>query len=110
MSDSVHIRLAELLMDLEADLRTQALWSSVPPAPEAMASTEPFACDTLVFTQWLQFIFIPRLYALSESRAMLPEVCDVAPMAEEYFAVNRIHAPRIIEHLRRIDRLITHSR
>lgn len=110
MSDLVHVRLAELLMDLEADMRNQSLWRAEPPSPEALASTEPFACDTLVFTQWLQFIFIPRCYALIEIEAPLPDRCDVAPMAEEYFAANRISAQRIIDRLRRIDLLIAHSR
>jgi uncharacterized protein YqcC (DUF446 family) len=55
------------------------------PDSEALASTQPFAMDTLSLPQWLQFIFIPRMYALVESRAALPHKCRIAPMAEEYF-------------------------
>jgi uncharacterized protein YqcC (DUF446 family) len=106
MSDP-HIRLAEILMDVEKELRELRLWESELPPPDALASTQPFAIDWLNFAQWLQFIFIPKLYLLIEERAPLPTNCGVAPMAEEYFRSLNLYSAPLIEHLRRIDLLLT---
>ena len=54
--------VAEVLIDIEAELRRLGLWDAAPPPAEALASTEPFAIDTLTPPQWLQFIFLPTLY------------------------------------------------
>lgn len=102
-----HLRLAEILIDVERELRELRLWQSELPPPEALASTQPFAVDCLNFAQWLQFIFIPGLYLLIEQRAPLPTNCGVAPMAEEYFRVLNLHSEPLVGHLRQIDFLLT---
>lgn len=106
MSD-IHKALAESLFELERELRALDLWESRKPTPEALASTQPFAVDTLEFYQWLQFIFIPRLFRLVEYRAPLPASCRVAPMAEEFFRPREEEGREVIRLLERIDRLIT---
>ncbi|MCK9469475.1 MAG: YqcC family protein [Porticoccaceae bacterium] len=102
-----HRQLANELLTLEATLRHLELWHSAAPSPLALASTAPFACDTLLFTEWLQFIFIPRLSELARTEAPLPTKCDVTPMAEEYFRGRKQHCPTVLAVLNRIDRLIT---
>ena len=104
---SQHIALADILIDLEKELRELRLWEKEPPSADALASVQPFAVDTLNFSQWLQFIFIPRLYDLIEARAALPGNCGVAPMAEEYFQPMGLNSENLISHLRRIDVLLT---
>ena len=104
---SQHIALAEILIDLEIELRELRLWEAESPSAEALASVQPFAVDTLNFSQWLQFIFIPRLYDLIEARDTLPVNCGVAPMAEEYFQPLGLNGADLINHLRRIDVLLT---
>ena len=104
---SQHIALAEILIDLEKELRELRLWEAESPSAEALASVQPFAVDTLSFSQWLQFIFIPRLYDLIETRDALPVNCGVAPMAEEYFQPLGLNTANLINHLRRIDVLLT---
>ena len=101
--------LAAELRVLEALLRDGGLWHGEPPGAEALASTAPFACDSLLFTQWLQFLFIPRLRALLVAGAPLPDRCDITPMAEEYFKAHAIEPGELLASLRRIDRLITDS-
>ncbi len=78
-------QVAALLIDIEAELRQLNLWDDVSPSEQALASSEPFCVDTLSFTQWLQFIFLPTMYHLMESEAPLPTECGIAPMAEEHF-------------------------
>lgn len=84
MPDSEQV--AALLIDIEAELRRLKLWQDEMPSPQALASTEPFCVDTLSFTQWLQFIFLPAMHQLIESKTVLPTACGVAPMAEQYFS------------------------
>lgn len=102
-----HIALAEMLIDVEKELRELRLWESEPPAADALASVQPFAVDTLNFAQWLQFIFIPRLYLLIDSRSTLPVNSGVAPMAEVYFLPLGLNSHQLVGHLRRIDELLT---
>lgn len=105
----IHISLADALIDIEAELRVLQLWQEQEPPEEALASVQPFAVDTLSFPQWLQFIFIPRMYYLLEEDLDLPGNCGIAPMAEQYFSVLNLHASPLITHLTRIDDLLTNS-
>lgn len=106
---TTYSELAGLLIDVECSLRSLRLWSERQPSAEALSSNEPFACDTLLFTEWLQFIFLPRLYQMIEREAQLPAVCAVAPMAEEYFRGSLINAGELINQLEQIDVLVTNS-
>ena len=100
-------KVAELLIDVEASLRQMNLWSDESPSPEAMASTEPFAIDTMGFEQWLQFIFLPIMYQLIESGQPFPPECSIAPMAEEYFRGSDMPSRSLQRALVEIDRLLT---
>jgi uncharacterized protein YqcC (DUF446 family) len=102
-----HITVAEILLDIEKELRDLRLWESESPSADALASTQPFAIDRLNFPQWLQFIFIPRLYIMIEQRMPLPNVSGVKPMAEEYFQVLNLNSAVLIAHLERIDNLLS---
>ncbi|MCK9563193.1 MAG: YqcC family protein [Bacteroidales bacterium] len=104
-----HHQLANELLDLEAALRRLRLWHDIAPPPSALASTAPFACDALLFTEWLQFIFIPRLGELVAAGAPLPASCDVTPMAEEYFKANGQYCAPVLMILARIDQLVTNG-
>ena len=100
-------QLGELLQAVEQELRQLQCWESQAPDPQALASSQPFAIDQLSFTQWLQFIFLPKLTELVEAGSALPQSCSTAPMAEEYFKTRQIDAEALINHLAEIDRLIT---
>lgn len=103
---NLYVEVAEVLIDVESELRQQALWRSSEPGAEALASTQPFCFDTLSLPEWLQFVFLPRMYGLMESGQRLPEACGIAPMAEEYFRGTALVHGRLIPALRRLDRLL----
>lgn len=105
--NELHITAAEILMDIEKELRELQLWDVEMLSEEALASEQPFAVDTMTFPQWLQFIFLPRLYFMIEQQLQLPNNCGVAPMAEQYFSVLSLNSSPLIDHLRKIDRLLT---
>jgi uncharacterized protein YqcC (DUF446 family) len=102
-----HISVAEILIDIEKELRELRLWDREYPSDEALASTQPFAIDTLTFPQWLQFIFLPRLYLMIEQQLALPKVSGVKPMAEEYFGVLNLPSAALIRHLEKVDIMLS---
>ena len=99
--------IAEVLIDIEAQLRQLGLWDKIPPSTEALASTEPFCVDTLTLPQWLQFIFLPTLYRMLEEEQALPERCGIAPMAEEFFRGSGLAIGELVSSLVKIDELLS---
>ena len=103
----MHTAIAELLIDIEAELRQLGLWDRLPPSPEALASDQPFSIDTLTLPQWLQFIFLPTIYRLLEEGQPLPARCGIAPMAEEYFRGLGLASTSLEQALSKIDELLS---
>ncbi|PJG86404.1 YqcC family protein [Conservatibacter flavescens] len=71
------------LLALQSTLERYNLWQSMPPPESAFLSEQPFALDTMSATEWLQWIFIPRMYAIIESGATLPQQIAISPYLEE---------------------------
>ena len=46
---------------IEAEMRDIGMWQDQPLQPEQMEFEQAFAMDTMTFSQWLQFIFVPRV-------------------------------------------------
>lgn len=99
--------VAEVLIDIEAQLRQLGLWDKIPPSTEALASDQPFCVDTLSLPQWLQFIFLPTLYQMLENEQPLPARCGIAPMAEEFFRGSELAVDELLLALEKIDELLT---
>ena len=97
--------LADLLLAIEQAMREADFWHAQVPSPAAMASRTPFCADTLAFSEWLQFVFIPRMRALIEDNATLPGASAIAPLAEEALDERR-GKQTLVDHLRRFDRMI----
>jgi uncharacterized protein YqcC (DUF446 family) len=100
-------QVAEVLIDIEAELRQLGLWEKIPPSTEALASTEPFCVDTLTLPQWLQFIFLPTIYRMLEQGEALPQRCGIAPMAEEFFRGSGLAIGSLVDALLRMDELLS---
>lgn len=107
--NTLPIAVAAILMDIEKELREMRLWELESPSEAALSSLQPFAVDTLAFPQWLQFIFLPRMYYLLEQGHPFPRNCSIAPMAEQYFSSQNLHSSVLIAHLQKIDDLLTRS-
>lgn len=96
----------ELLVEIRAELKAQALWEPAPPPPDALKSEAPFCFDTLEFNQWLQWVFIPRTHALLDAGGSFPADSNIAPMAEWFDEQNEdIDGRRLTALLARFDRL-----
>jgi uncharacterized protein YqcC (DUF446 family) len=103
---TIYIEVASLLIDIESELRRLDLWQSEPPSAAALASTEPFCIDTLNFPQWLQFIFLPRMYALAQAEQLPLGRCEIQPLAEQYFAELHLPVTPLIDCIGRLDTAI----
>jgi uncharacterized protein YqcC (DUF446 family) len=95
--------LVSLLSELEGELFTLKLWQTNRPSEQALASTEPFAIDTLNFPEWLQFIFIKKMTQLLQLGLPLPHAMAITPMATEYFKVRVMDSGALIAVITRID-------
>lgn len=96
---------ADILLALEHALRDADLWHAQPPTPAAMASRTPFCADTLVFSEWLQFVFLPRMQWIVENGRPLPAASSIAVMGREALA-EVSGASAILVQLQAFDRLI----
>lgn len=74
-----------LLNKLQAQLNADELWCTAAPAPTALLSKAPFACDTLPLESWLQFLFIPKIQALLDKDLAQPVALSILPIAQLRF-------------------------
>jgi len=77
-------RVASKLDEIEAEMKGAQLWQDAPLRPEQLEFKEAFAMDTMAFTQWLQFIFIPRVREAIESN-QFPKGSQVGAQAVREF-------------------------
>jgi uncharacterized protein YqcC (DUF446 family) len=108
--DNRYFLLSAQLQDLEKVLQDAGLWADVPPSESALESEQPFAMDTLEFWEWLQFVFLPKMHHLLQSKSPLPSNCAISPMAEEYCKVKGVEFGAVIRVLSSIDQLLTEGK
>jgi uncharacterized protein YqcC (DUF446 family) len=107
--DSVTHQLADIILDIEAEMRRIGLWEATPPEEEALASLVPFCHDTLAFEQWLQWVLLAKMKAVVESGEAFPASSDITPLAELRFAQLPQPTERLLELLQRFDDFINHA-
>ena len=95
-----------LVVKLEHSLREARLWSSNCLSEEALRSKLPFALDAISFEQWLQFVFIPKMTEIVNTRNPLPSNLELLPMAEQSLSVAN-NLSEVIEVIRQIDQVFT---
>lgn len=105
MHDIPH-RIADVLLEVEAHLRTNGHWDKDIPPAGALTSTEPFCVDTLRFEQWLQWIFLPRMKTILEQAHPLPAKSGIYEYAQDYFPKGDVQAPNLLRLIKRFDELI----
>lgn len=99
-------KIYQHLKELQEIMQQQGLWQSIPPSAAALASQQPFALDTLTATEWLQWIFIPRMSALLEAKQPLPTAIAITPYLEE--ALKECdYLAKLLPPIQQIERLLT---
>lgn len=98
---------AVLLDELTHILKTLELWQTQWPNKTDLASSAPFCCDTLLFEQWLQFVFIPKIREMITLGQALPTKIALTPIADESFKYLSSNAKPLLEVIKRIDQVLT---
>ena len=108
--DARFLDIAEQLLLIEGELRTQGWWDDVPPSAEALSSVEPFSVDKLDFHQWLQWIFLVRMKQILEQNLPLPNASGILEMAEMVYADRPQESLGLRDALKKFDQLIVDAR
>ena len=106
MHDIPH-RIADVLLEVEATLRTHGKWEKKSPGNNELASAQPFCMDTLRFEQWLQWVFLPRMRSTIEHTRPLPDKSGIFAYAEEYLHKKDPSTSDLLTLIKRFDDLIT---
>jgi uncharacterized protein YqcC (DUF446 family) len=94
------LRYADLI---EREMRSIGYWQNQPLRPEQMKFTQAFAMDTMTFTQWLQFVFLPRVREAVASN-QFPSGSSVGTQAVREFDGD-VNADRLVTLLSEFDAL-----
>ncbi len=105
MDHFIH-QLADLLLEIEAELRRTGLWQDEAPPDQALQSLVPFCHDTLRLEQWLQWVFVPKMKGVIEGREECPNSSEIAPLAEYRFQQLQVESGRLLSLIEKFDRLI----
>ncbi len=100
-------RIADVLLEVEASLRTHGKWDECKPDASDLNSTIPFCMDTLKFEQWLQWIFLPRMKDTLEQTKPLPSQSGIFEYAEDCLRKNDPSTNTLLKQLKRFDDLIS---
>lgn len=104
--DTVTHQLADLILEIEAEMRRIHLWEIERPSEEALSSLVPFCHDTLAFHQWLQWVFLPKMKAVVETEEEFPASSEITPLAEYSFQRLPQETGRLLELIREFDDFI----
>lgn len=103
--------LAEMrltLQELEQALKTIDWWQENPPPKAALASVQPFCVDTLTFTEWLQWVYIPKMLQFMEVYQALPVASGLLPIAEEAWKGCAESTDDLYRIVKKLDFLVLH--
>ncbi|PKF51507.1 YqcC family protein [Enterovibrio nigricans] len=88
---SQHQKVGVLLLQLKETLAQHGHWQNQAPSDDKLASSEPFAINTLSCTEWLQWIFIPKMQFLVDHQFPLPESFSISPYVQEALKGSKGH-------------------
>jgi len=94
-SSHLSSNIAAKLGEIEAEMHAIGFWQASPLRPDQLEFSCAFGLDKMAFSQWLQFIFIPRVRdAIATNQ--LPPSSDVGTQAIREFDTEPRAAPLTI--------------
>jgi len=93
----------QLLDKINQEMIRLDIWQSTLPSKEALASEEPFCCDTLTFSQWLEFVLLPKMTMLIDSNMALPKAFEILPMALESWKNEKQNMSTLLNLIEQLD-------
>ncbi|MCO4758205.1 MAG: YqcC family protein [Oceanospirillaceae bacterium] len=98
-----NVRVSALLSSIQSEMQSQQLWAAQSPSAEALSSQQPFCVDTLMFTEWVQWLMLPRLQMMIDQRTSLPQNSNMHAMAEEAFKRIEADTNQLLELIKALD-------
>lgn len=98
--------MLETLIDLEQALRHIGWWQARAPEAAAFASSEPFCVDTMTFSEWLQWVYIPKMRSFIVLHGHLPAESGLTPIALEAWQGCQEDTAPLLMIIARLDRLV----
>lgn len=92
-----------MLDKIEMELHRLDLWETSSPSVTALASQLPFALDTLTPSQWLQWVFLPKMRTLLVTEETLLNDFSLFPYFEE--TLEDYPATTLLALIQQIDQL-----
>jgi uncharacterized protein YqcC (DUF446 family) len=108
-SVDIYVQAERKISEIEAEMKRIGYWSLEPLPEEAYDFQQAFAMDTMAFSQWLQFILIPRVRAIIEEKGDFPSESMVGTQAVREFDGDET-ASGLIKLLSEFDALFRKSR
>lgn len=91
---------------LETEMRTIGWWQSQAPPVEALNSKEPFCIDYLRFSEWLQWVYIPKMQAFMNQTGRLPAQSNLLAIAEEAWKGSGRDSTGLLQIIELLDALV----
>lgn len=95
-------RIAESIAGIESEMKRIGYWSAELLTGQAYEFKAAFAMDTMAFSQWLQFLFIPRVRQILDERGSFPGESMVGVQAAREFDGDE-NADRLVRLLSKFD-------
>lgn len=96
-------KVLEKLGEIETEMKQIGWWQSEPLKPEQYQFHAAFAMDTMSFSQWLQFVFIPKVKESAKANQFPAKSQVSAQAVREFDAIPA--ASRLITLLSEFDAL-----
>lgn len=96
-----------LLSAIQREMEAQSIWEAVAPSDAALSSTEPFCVDTLAFTEWIQWLLLPKLRLMIKQDMALPQNSNIHVMAEEALKLTHANSATLLDLIKQLDQALT---
>jgi len=93
---------------IELEMKRIGCWRTESPPEKAYQFHKAFAMDTMTFTQWLQFIFIPRVHQILDENGVFPTSSMVGTQALREFDGDE-RASKLVHLLIEFDQLFNNA-
>lgn len=108
LSTNLFFNVKNKAHEIEAELKRLKRWSAEPLREERFENMGAFGGNSMTFEQWIQFVLLPRIHGIVQTKGDFPESSSVAPYAIRVFDGD-IEAGHLHELLYDLDTLINGS-
>lgn len=80
-------KVADKLVEIEDEMKRACLWREKSLEEEKYNFSQAFALDTMTYTEWLQFVFVPRVKEILTENGEFPAKSEVGAQAFREFVM-----------------------